>query len=52
MRQAAAAIAVIFTIAAIVSAGIGTRALRDGRGLGLAQNKEPPWSLSRIVFAW
>jgi hypothetical protein len=52
MRQAAAAIAVIFTIAAIVSAGVGTRALRDGRGLGLAQNKEPPWSLARIVFAW
>lgn len=52
MRQAAAAIAVIFTIAAIVSAGVGTRALRDAREPGLAQNKEPPWSLARIVFAW
>ena len=42
----------IFTIAAIVSAGVGTRALREGREASLAQNKEPPWSLARIVFAW
>jgi hypothetical protein len=52
MRQAAAAIAVIFTIAAIVSAGVGTGALRDGRATGLAQDQEAPWSLARVVFAW
>jgi len=53
MRQAAAAIAVIFTVAAIVSAAVGTRALReDGRGCGLAKGEEPPWSLARVVFAW
>jgi len=52
MRQGFAAIAVIFTIAAILSAAIGTRALRDGRGPGLKTTDEAPWSLSRLVFAW
>lgn len=52
MRQGCAAIAVILTIATILSAAIGTRALRDGRGPGLKEADEAPWSLARVVFAW
>lgn len=52
MRQGAAAIAAIFTIAAVLAAAVGTRALRDGRGPGLSDKDEAPWSLSRVVFAW
>jgi hypothetical protein len=52
MRQGFAAIAVIFTIASILAAAIGTRALRDGRGPGLVATDEAPWSLARVVFAW
>lgn len=52
MRQGCAAIAVIFTIGAILSAALGTRALRDGRGPGFPATAEAPWSLARVVFAW
>jgi hypothetical protein len=52
MRQGCAAVAVIFTIAMILAAAIGTRALRDGRGPGFVPDKEAPWSLARVVFAW
>jgi hypothetical protein len=52
MRQGSAGIAVIFTIAIVLAAALGTRALRDGRGPGLAPGDEAPWSLARVVFAW
>lgn len=52
MRQGSAAVAVIFTIAIILAAALGTCALRDGRGPGLAAGDQAPWSLARVVFAW
>lgn len=52
MRQGSAALTVIFTSAAIFAAGAGTRALRDGRDPTLPADKEAPWSLARVVFAW
>jgi hypothetical protein len=52
LRQGSAAVAVIFTIAIVLAAALGTCALRDGRGPGLAVGDEAPWSLARVVFAW
>jgi hypothetical protein len=52
MRQCAATIAVIFTVCAVLSAALGTRALRDAHGDDIPKDEEASWSLSRVVLAW